>query len=104
MNVAPFSQQPRAERKPIVLRSTRRAPVDLGVHPRNHGAMDFEDASPRARAGDLIAQLAREDLDPLSVAELDERVVALQAEIERTQAKRNRAVNHKASADALFKK
>ena len=66
--------------------------------------MEFEDASPRARPGDLIAQLAREDLDPLSVAELDERVIALQAEIERTQSKRNRAVNHKASADALFKK
>ncbi|HWJ71227.1 MAG TPA: DUF1192 domain-containing protein [Sphingobium sp.] len=66
--------------------------------------MDFDDASPRARPGDLAAQLAREDLDHLSVAELDERIVLLSAEIERTRAKRNRAIHHKASADALFKK
>ena len=66
--------------------------------------MDFEDASPRMRKGDTIAQLMREDLDPLSVAELDERILALTAEIERTRAKRDGAVNHKASAEALFKK
>lgn len=66
--------------------------------------MDFEDASPRPRAGDLIKALAREDLDPLSVAELDERIAALTAEIERCRAKRERAINHKASAEALFKK
>ncbi len=57
--------------------------------------LDFEDASPRSRAGDLIKAIAREDLDPLSVAELDERIAALTAEIERARAKRDRAVNHK---------
>lgn len=67
-------------------------------------AMDFDDASPRSRPGDLLAQLAREDLDPLSVAELDARIDALAAEIERTRAKRSAAINHKASAEALFKK
>jgi uncharacterized small protein (DUF1192 family) len=67
-------------------------------------AMDFEDASPRARPGDLVAQLGREDLDALSITELDNRIAALTAEIERTRAKRDRAVNHKASADALFRK
>jgi uncharacterized small protein (DUF1192 family) len=66
--------------------------------------MDFEDASPHARPGDLIAKLAREDLDPLSVAELDERIALLEAEIVRTRAKRDRAINHKASAEALFRK
>jgi len=66
--------------------------------------MDFEDASPRARPGDLAGQLAREDLDPLSVAELDARIAVLSAEIERTRAKREHAVNHKASAEALFRK
>lgn len=66
--------------------------------------MDFEDASPRPRAGDLIKALSCEDLDPLSVIELDERIAALTAEIERTRAKRERAVNHKASAEALFRK
>lgn len=64
----------------------------------------MDDASPRKRPGDLVAQLAREDLDPLSVTELDERIAALAAEIERTRAKKERAVNHKASAEALFKK
>lgn len=66
--------------------------------------MDFEDASPRPRAGDLLKALAREDLDPLSVADLEERIIALTSEIERTRAKKDRAVNHKASAEALFKK
>jgi len=66
--------------------------------------MDFDDASPRTRPGDLAAQLAREDLDHLSVAELDERMALLAAEIERTRAKRERAVHHKASAEALFKR
>ncbi|MBO9580752.1 MAG: DUF1192 domain-containing protein [Sphingobium sp.] len=66
--------------------------------------MDFEDVSPRPRAGDLLKALAREDLDPLSVADLEERIIALTAEIERTRAKKERAVNHKASAEALFKK
>jgi len=66
--------------------------------------MDLDDASSRKRPGDLIAQLAREDLDPLSVTELDERIAALTDEIKRTRAKKERAVNHKASAEALFKK
>jgi uncharacterized small protein (DUF1192 family) len=66
--------------------------------------MDSEDTSPRSRAGDLLKALAREDLDPLSVADLDERIATLSAEIERTRAKKDRAVNHKASAEALFKK
>ena len=67
-------------------------------------AMDFEHASPRSRPGDLLKQLAREDLDPLSVAELDERIAVLTAEIDRARMKKERAVNHKASADALFRK
>ncbi|MCW2349656.1 MULTISPECIES: DUF1192 domain-containing protein [unclassified Sphingobium] len=66
--------------------------------------MDFDDASPRARPGDLIAKLIREDLDRLSVDELDERISLLSAEIERTRAKKSSAVHHKASAEALFKK
>ncbi|MBN8819712.1 MAG: DUF1192 domain-containing protein [Sphingomonas sp.] len=66
--------------------------------------MDFEDASPRARPDDLVAQLGREDLDRLSVSELDDRIAMLTAEIERTRLKRAQSVNHKASAEALFKK
>jgi len=66
--------------------------------------MDFDDAPRPARPGDLAAQLAKEDLDQLSVSELDERIVLLTAEIERTRLKRDGAVHHKASAEALFKK
>ena len=66
--------------------------------------MDLEDAFPRARPDDLIAQVRRQDLDPFSVDELEARIAALTAEIERTRAKMDKAVNHKASAEALFKK
>lgn len=71
---------------------------------RNHGAMDSEDAFPRARPDDLVAQLAAEDLDRLSVAELEERVARLTSEIARVRSRLERAVDHKASAEALFRK
>ena len=58
---------------------------------------------PRARFDDAIAAIAKQDLDPLSLAELDERVAALEAEIARVKVHKQRAVNHKASAESLFK-
>lgn len=66
-------------------------------------AMDADDNLPR-RKHDLATQLGREDLDPLSVEELQERIALLEAEIERSKVKMQRAVNHRASADALFKR
>ncbi|MFZ5749298.1 MAG: DUF1192 domain-containing protein [Pseudomonadota bacterium] len=65
--------------------------------------MDVDENLPR-RIDDPVVQAARQDLDPLSVAELEARVAALEAEIERTREKIKRAVNHRAGADALFKK
>ena len=65
--------------------------------------MDLDELHPR-RADDPLALLARQDLDPLSVAELDARVAALEAEIARVRAKRAAAVNHRSSADALFRR
>jgi len=65
--------------------------------------MDADEILPR-RKDDPVRQLALQDLDPLSVAELDERIAALETEIARCRAKKDRAVNHRASADALFKK
>jgi len=65
--------------------------------------MDADEILPR-RNDDPVRQLALQDLDPLSVAELDERIAALEAEIARCRAKKDRAVNHRASADALFKR
>ncbi len=64
--------------------------------------MEADDSLPR-RSRDLVAELARQDLDPFSVAELTERIDALQAEIARTQLKIERAVSHRSIADALFK-
>jgi uncharacterized small protein (DUF1192 family) len=65
--------------------------------------MDSDENLP-LRRDDPLTQLARQDLDPLSVEELDARVAALEAEIERIRRHRERAVNHRASADALFKR
>lgn len=57
-----------------------------------------------SRAADLLAQLMRQDLDPLSVAELEARITGLEAEIARARSKIQRAVNHRASADQLFRR
>lgn len=65
--------------------------------------MDADDLTPR-RPDDPVAQLARQDLDPLSVDELKARIAALEAEIARVSAKIEGAVNHRASAEALFKR
>jgi uncharacterized small protein (DUF1192 family) len=64
----------------------------------------MESDEPLRRLNDPLALLARQDLDPLSVAELDERIALLEAEIARTRKHADRAVNHRASADALFRR
>jgi len=63
-----------------------------------------EEALPRARPDDPLRLLARQDLDPLSVAELDARIAALEAEIARVRAKRASASAFRAAADQLFRK
>jgi uncharacterized small protein (DUF1192 family) len=65
--------------------------------------MSPEDDLPR-RADDPVAALARQDLDPLSVEELQARIAALESEITRVRRKIEGAVNHRATADALFKR
>lgn len=65
--------------------------------------MDLDELFPN-KPEDPLALLARQDLDPLSVDELHERIAALEAEIARVRAKIDAAVNHRASAEALFKK
>ncbi|SBV31313.1 conserved protein of unknown function [uncultured Sphingopyxis sp.] len=64
--------------------------------------MDDDDL-PR-RQGDALAALTRQSLDPLSVAELDERIARLEREIERVKAHKAAAGGFKASAEALFRK
>ena len=65
--------------------------------------MDADDNLPRRRS-DTVAQVAREDIDPLSVDELHERVEALRAEIARVEAKIATSTSHRSSADALFRR
>ena len=57
-----------------------------------------------SKPDDPLVILARQDLDPLSQHELEERIAALGAEIERVQAHIDQAARHRASADALFKR
>jgi uncharacterized small protein (DUF1192 family) len=65
--------------------------------------MDVDDLFPKGVADPLVA-LRRQDLDPLSVEELRARIVSLESEIARIKAKIDSAVNHRASADSLFKR
>ncbi len=65
--------------------------------------MDLDDMMPR-KTNDPLTALAREDLDPLSVAELDARIAALEMEIVRVKAKREGASAFRSAADQLFRK
>jgi len=65
--------------------------------------MDVDDDLAR-RADDPLTQLLRQDLGPLSLADLEERIAALEGEIARTRSKIESAVSHKSSAEALFKR
>ena len=65
--------------------------------------MDLDELFPD-KPKDPLTQLVREDLDPLSVDELQARIAVLEGEIARVRAKIENAVNFRASADAIFKK
>ncbi len=65
--------------------------------------MDLEELFP-SKPGDPLVLLVKQDLDPLSVEELNERIETLEGEIARVRAKIEAAVNHRASAEDLFKK
>lgn len=63
--------------------------------------MDMDDL-PARRPAPPLELLALEDLDRLSLVELDRRLQLLQAETERTAARRARAAADRAAADNLF--
>lgn len=65
--------------------------------------MDIDELFP-SKPGDPLTELARQDLDPLSVAELDERIAALKAEIARVEAHQEAVSKHRSAAEELFKK
>ena len=65
--------------------------------------MDLDELFPN-KPDDPLTQLTRQDLDPLSVEELEARIAVLESEIERVKAKLQNAVNFRATAESLFKK
>ena len=65
--------------------------------------MDLEDLFP-SKPDDPLVALGRQDLDPMSIEELRERIAILKAEIERVEAHMQRATVHRSAAEELFKK
>jgi len=65
--------------------------------------MDLDELFPD-KPDDPLKLLTKQDLDPMSVDELEARIVALEAEIARVRAKLDASVSFRASADELFKK
>ena len=65
--------------------------------------MDLEDLFP-SKPDDPLVALGKQDLDPMSIAELEERIAILKAEIERVEAHMRRAQSHRSAAEELFKK
>lgn len=65
--------------------------------------MEIDDNLP-LRWDDPLNTLVKQDIDALSVAELETRIAALKAEIVRCEGKIAFASKHRSVADALFKK
>jgi len=65
--------------------------------------MDLDELFP-GKPADPLTQLTKQDLDPLSVEELEERIATLEGEIERVRGRIAAATSHRASAEQLFKK
>jgi uncharacterized small protein (DUF1192 family) len=69
----------------------------------NDSVVDLDDLFP-SKPDDPLVALAKQDLDPLSIEELQARVEALKAEIARVEAHMQRAHTHRSAAEELFKK
>lgn len=65
--------------------------------------MDIDENLP-PRRDEPLARVIKEDIDVLSVAELENRIAVLKAEITRCEGKIAFASKHRSVADALFKK
>jgi uncharacterized small protein (DUF1192 family) len=65
--------------------------------------VDLDDLFP-SKPDDPLVALAKQDLDPISVEELQARVEALKAEIARVEAHMKRAQDHRSAAEELFRK
>ncbi len=62
-----------------------------------------EPVEPRRARGAALVEIAREDLELYGVAELENRIEHLQAEIVRTQAQLEKKKAGRDAADALFR-
>ncbi len=65
--------------------------------------MDLDELFPDKPA-DPLAGLVKQDLDPLSIEELNERIATLQAEIFRVEAHIERVNRDRSAAEELFKR
>jgi uncharacterized small protein (DUF1192 family) len=65
--------------------------------------VDLDDLFP-SKPDDPLVALGKQDLDPISVEELHERIAALHAEIARVEAHMRRVETHRSAAEELFKK
>jgi uncharacterized small protein (DUF1192 family) len=65
--------------------------------------MDLEELFP-SKPDDPLVALGKQDLDPMSIDELTERIEMLKAEIARVEAHMQRAETHRSAAEELFKK
>lgn len=65
--------------------------------------MDLDDLFP-SKPGDPLVELSKQDLDPMSIEELEARIEALKAEIERAENHMNRVQIQRSAAEELFKK
>lgn len=61
---------------------------------------DFFSSKPQ----DPLTQVTKQDLGPLSIEELKERIEILKAEIVRVETHMTEATRHRSAADDLFKK
>jgi len=65
--------------------------------------MDLDDLFPD-KPKDPLAELGKQDLDPISIEELHERIAALKEEIARVEAHIDRVTKHRSAAEELFKR
>jgi uncharacterized small protein (DUF1192 family) len=65
--------------------------------------MDLDELFPD-KPKDPLTELKRQDLDPLSIEELNTRIEALKEEIARVEAHMKRVETQRSAAEELFKK
>jgi len=77
--------------------------IDIARPSVNDQRMDFDEILAK-NPGDPLAQLARQDLERLSLEELNGRIALLEAEAARSRQQIERATKHRGFADDLFRK